>query len=136
MSKAVKAETSERQITVRGLQTKDIFTVARIIRGCTSSARDSLTQAVTLNNEDGEAQTVNVETQDLGFAIFEAAVDQEDEIKGLFADLAGMKPDEFEQTEYDTVLVILEEVAEHNDLPGFFERALALGKKISTNSST
>lgn len=118
---------------VRRLQTGDLFRLARILKSTTAGARAALVSAVSVT--EGET-TVQIDQSQLGFALFEAAVEQEDEIKRLFASLVGMSVPEFEKAPFDAPLTILERVMEQDDLPGFLSRALAFAKKMGGNFST
>lgn len=125
---------------VRHLQTLDVFRVARILKNCTAGARESIAAAFTKDkgeaSEDGDEQTkqVTIDQTQLGFALFEAAVDQEAAIKELFAGLIGRSVKEFEQTPYDAIIDILGMVIEQDDLPGFLDKALGLASKVSIKS--
>lgn len=125
------------ELKVRHLQTLDLFRLARIISKCTASARNSLLNAA-LDLQtgadasiNGKEQSISASVQELGFALFEAAVDQEEQIKQLFAGLVNMKPADFDKSPFDTVLIILERVMEQDDLPGFLSRAMGLVNNAS-----
>lgn len=123
------------ELKVRNLQTKDVFTVARIIQASTSSARDVLAKIVAVG-DGANGETVNVQMQDYALALFESVIDQETEIKKLVADLGGISVKDYETSDFETTLDILEELSERHDLNRFLERAKALQKKISGGSST
>lgn|SRR5574337_295680 len=139
------------ELDVRPLQTIDLFRVAKIIQKATSASRETLINTFGRLREqtpDGAdmtpdqpfavtqaAQTDRSNTmQELGFALFEAAIDQEQAIKELFAGLVGMKVPEFDKTPIDTILVILERLVEQEDLPAFLSRASALAGRMMNPS--
>ena len=143
------------ELEVRHLQSIDLFRLAKIIQKTTSASRESLIAAFRQLTESAPArgdELVDSDeqpyamtpaakmdrsdiVQELGFALFEAAIDQEQAIKELFAGLVNMKVAEFDKTPIDTTLVILEKVAEQNDLPAFLSRASQLASKLMGSST-
>jgi len=119
------------EFEVRHLQVKDIFSVARILRNCTQQAREALVKAAQPQaTEDGQI-TVNVDRSALAMTFFEAAVDQEAELRKLFASLVSVKPEAFDSLPFDAPLDILATVMEQDDLNAFLSKALNLTKSVS-----
>ena len=106
-------------ITVRRLQTRDLFALARIIRDCTAEARQRLLASVASTDGDGD---VTFDRETFVLALFEAAVDQEQAFYGLLADLAGMTPEALASAPLEVPLTILETVAAQEDFPAFLTR--------------
>jgi hypothetical protein len=129
--------------TVRHLETIDFFRVAKIIKACTSATRQTLLDAFSAPKKaptpiSGEVadevatappEPANNLTE-LGFALFEALIDQERDVKEFFAGLVNMKPADFDHTPYDTMLYILERVKEQDDLPAFLARVVGLATRL------
>lgn len=121
---------------VRRLQTKDLFRVAKIIRQCTGPVRAAMGAAMVVTDpETGQQGIALNDPAAIGFALFEAMVDQDAAIKELFADLVGMKPEKFDREPFDALVVILERVMEQDDLPAFLSRVTGLASKISGERS-
>lgn len=122
-------------LAVRNLRTKDVFRVAHILARASKQSRKSLVQAVQIDTEDGP-QTVQIESEDVGWAIFEALLEREDDLKELLADLCGKNAAEFDELPYDAMLTIIERIAEQDDLSGFLSRVMALVNRLSGSLST
>jgi hypothetical protein len=120
---------------VRRLQQRDLIRVAKIVRGCAGPVRASMLDSVTVTDPETGKRGFGFDPVALGFAFFEAMVDQSTEINFLFADLVGMKPEKFEQEPFDAMVAILEQVMEQDDLPAFLSRVTGLTNKMSGGQS-
>ena len=130
-------------IEIRNLEANDVFVVANMLRKVTGKAKDEIVNL--LKSEDGEFKNreemtsteeielgINIAYELLGVCLEYA----ENDLKEWFADLLGVTPKEFEKMPFDTPMIVIEQIANHDRAKSFFSKAFALFKKTSnlTNS--
>lgn len=107
------------QIEIRRLKTKDFFQVAKIL----SKLGNKVMQQ--LNEETNSMQA--------GLLLLTTALENaESDMLEWLADLAGKTPEEFEEMDFDTPLLVIEALAEKEDLNRFFVKVRALIQKYAT----
>lgn len=118
------ANVVEKTYEVRRLQAKDLFTMVKILSAISSEIRDELKHVV---NEKKEA-----DSKVLGLMLVEAGLKHaEGDMQTLLADLVGMKRDEFEKEPFEAPIIVIEKVAEQEDLKVFFQKVRNLTTKFS-----
>lgn len=107
---------------IRPLGTKDLFRMTKILSVISGEIRTSL----------GGASLQETDSQVVGILIIEAAMKHaESQLKEFLADIVGMTVEEFEQEPFDAPIDILYELAEKENLQGFFQKVQKLMSKFS-----
>jgi hypothetical protein len=103
---------------IRPLKTKDFFIAAKILAKIGNKVTRQLSPGI------NESQA--------GLLLLTTALEHaEGDMMEWLADIAGMTPEQFSETEFDTPLLIIEELIEKEDIPRFFGRVRELAKKYS-----
>jgi len=109
------------ELNYRGLNTKDFWSLLKIIKAGGKEA------FAALNNAETNEQRAMV--------IFDVGLDYaEKELTGFLADIAGLTAEEYHEGPFDLSLTILEKTQEKNDLAGFFKRAANFIKKFGAKN--
>ncbi len=107
---------------VRRLNTADLFTMTKIMSKISGDVRGALK----------DLQINKIDPQLFGIIVIEAAMKHaEKEFKELLADVIGKTVEEFEKEPFDAAIVIMEKVAEQENLKDFFTKAQGLMNKFS-----
>ena len=109
------------ELKFRGLNTKDFWSLLKIVKAGGKEALNALNEADT---NEGRAMIII----DIGLDYAEK------ELSGFLADLAGLTLEEYQVGPFDLSLTILEQVQERNDLAGFFNRAANFIKKFGAKN--
>lgn len=105
---------------MRELTVDDVFTVAQIA----VKAGGGL-------NLSGERQP-----GETALTFFSGIMSQADDVKAWLADLQGITPDEFAALPPSALLDAIEELAGREDIADFFARAVRLGQKLTSGSTS
>lgn len=112
---------AQKKIEVRKLNTQDFWSVLDILRKGGKEAFSRLREA-----DDAESDTAR------GMVLFDVGMQYaQKELQQFFADISGMKLEEYQKSELDTTLEIIEQLEEKNNLGDFFQRVAGLAKKFS-----
>ncbi len=112
------------ELQVRALDTRDFFKIMDILRKGGKEAFQKMQNAA---QQDGETSE-NYRTMILLDVGMEHA---QKELKELFASLAGISVEEYEKSDFDTTLTIIEHIEEHNNMASFFKRVTKLVQKYT-----
>lgn len=128
---------------VRDLETRDIFTIAKMLQKITGEKRTEIIGMIKKSDvfskmpdkkqseEELAQQQVEVGIE-VAFFIFDLLIEYaEKDIKNWFADLTEIPPEEFDKTNINTILEVIQELVEREDLADFFTNAWELYKKIN-----
>ncbi len=120
-------------LKVRGLQVEDLFTMAAMISKCFKELMTATQKAgIGLKEFEENVKGIKKEDSDKDFEVFGIKLFEiiynvaKSDIKPFMADLVGVSVEEFTKLSFQAPLVILEQLAEKEDLPGFFQRVLKL----------
>jgi len=109
---------------IRNLQVRDIFTVAKILGKVAKGARS---QIIMLIANKGNA----IAPVDLGLTLIQTlCIDAEEDVKAWLADMAGMKVTDFETSNPDVLIDIIEQLATKEDMRSFLARVSAFVSRI------
>lgn len=116
---------------IKKLNTKHFWAIVSMIR---KGGKDAILKLQNLDTPDAAEGSTDLVR---GMLIFDVAMEHaERDLKGLFADLAGMTVEEYEEAPYDLTLDIIEQLTENEDLPAFFKRAANFVQKFLPNKQT
>lgn len=103
---------------IRALKTKDFFIASKILAKIGNKVTRQLTPGTT------ESQA--------GLLLLTTALEHaEGDMMAWLADIAGMTPEQFSETSFETPLIIIEKLVEKEDIPRFFGRVRELATKYS-----
>ena len=113
------------KVEIRGLKTKDVHVIARMLGKVTKGARQELVSAMTAKKGK------KVMPMELGMTLFQClAVDAEEDLKAWMASLINKEVAEYEEMPATTVIDIIEQVIALEDFGDFFSRASQLSIKL------
>ena len=103
-------------VKVRELKTKDLLKITSILGKSAGETRKELANVGAMSG------------MELGLLIFQVILSKadDDEMKEWLASLIDMEVEEFEETDFDTTLDIVEELQQRDDVDSFFKRAARL----------
>ena len=108
-------------IQLRALNVKDVFTVGKMLGKTTRLMRLQIANITNIKENPME----------IGLALFGSLlVEAEVDVKVWLADLAGLKVEEFEVMPPRTVLDVIEQLSQKEDLKSFFVQASALVSRV------
>lgn len=124
-------------VQARRLMAKDLFTLARIVRACRADVERAIreTRAVTLaplGSLGGDEPLPALATPEtdwvqLGTTVLFGLLEQADGgIRSWLADMAGLKPAQFDELPLGELLALVEQVVGQEDWPGFLGRLSAI----------
>lgn len=124
------------KLEIRDLNTGDVFTVARMLTKVVSENKDSIKKLIKSKSGDEKKELTAEEKEEMGidltFLVLQNCLEfAEKDLKAWFADLIGIKPEEFEETPFDTIPNIINELTEKDDVHSFFTAVLQLYKKMN-----
>lgn len=109
---------------VRRLNTGDLFTMTKILSAISQDIRSELKSLSSLEKEENK--------QLFGLMLVESALKHaEGDTKTLLADLVGKTREEFEKEPFNAPLIIIDKLAEQEDLNDFFQQARSLVSKLT-----
>lgn len=113
--------TEAKTIEIRKLNTQDFFSIITIIR---KGGKEALAKLDNIQQLD---------KMEAGMLIFDVGLEfAQKELSVFLASIANMSVEEYEKSDFDTTLTILEQLEERENLTDFFSRAVKFGKKFST----
>lgn len=113
---------------IKKLNTKHFWSIVSMIR---KGGKDAILKLQQIPQGEGADDLAR------GMIIFDVAMEHaERDLKALFADLADMSLEEYEQAPYDLTLDIIEALSEKENLADFFKRAASFAKKFLPNKQT
>lgn len=137
---------TNKPIKVRPLKTKDVMTVARMLLKVVDEAKDKLSNIIKASNlppEEAEKETESqkkVRKMELGLTLALTVLDTclihaEGDLKAWFADLIGVTPEEFDETDLNTIPEIMNQLKTNEDLKSFFSNVLALFSEMNVSAA-
>ena len=100
------------------------------------AAKAAAGDAPALTEEEIKKQKADADME-RGMILFDIAMEHaETDLQKLFADLADMTLDEYQQADFDLTLEIIEQLADKEDLASFFQRAANFAKKFLPKKQT
>ena len=126
------------ELKVRSLQVQDLFKVAKILGTCFDKLlkasekagiglKEFEEKAKAKNKKEPEAKEPEKDFEVFAMQLFNIVYEAaESDIKPFMASFIGKTAEEFDVLPYETPLIILEKLAEKEDLPGFFLRVMKL----------
>jgi hypothetical protein len=136
--------TDKKELEIRDLNTGDVFTVARMLMKVVSENKDSIKKLIKSKSGDkNKKELTEAEKEEMGidlaFLVLQNCLEfAEQDLKNWFSDLIGKDPEEFDETPFDTIPNIINQLTEKDDVHSFFTAVLQLYKKMnkSRNSLT
>lgn len=117
------------EIKVRALKVADVFTVAKIMG---KVAKGSRSQIIMLISNKGNT----IAPVDLGLTIIQTVcIDAEEDVKAWLSDMAGLKVEEFEDSDPGVLIDIIEQIAAKEDIRAFLARVSGLVNRFMPNDS-
>lgn len=136
---------TDEDIEVRELKTKDAFTLAKILLSLSDEATEEITELVTQKQMEQESSD-NVDKEDIvrnqtqlglqmSITIFQILLDNaENQLVEWFADLTNMSKEEFEETRIDTPMIVIDEISEQQGFVNFLSKVSNLYKKMNESA--
>ena len=137
------------EVTARKLQARDLFTLAKIIHNAKGDIQEVIREqsqqprSVQLHGLGEEPEGVpessgglEIDVNRMGIAVIFSLLGQADQaIKPWLADMAQMKPKEFDELELGQVVSLIEQVVGQEDWAGFLERLSGILSRSMTAST-
>lgn len=132
-------------IKVRPLKTKDVMTVARMLLKVVGEAKEKLSNIIKVSNLPPEEADKETESQkkarkmELGLNLALTVLDTclvhaESDLKVWLADLIGVTPEEFDESELNTIPEIFNQLRANEDIQSFFSNVLAMFKAMNVSA--
>jgi hypothetical protein len=112
-------------IKIRPLKTKDIFPMSRILKkiNLKEALKEAIAGATSAKDRIAKDQNQTRLGVDLVMLAFENLHLAEDEVNAFLADLAGLKPAEFAELEFEAALAILDQLKGQKAFASFLQQA-------------
>jgi hypothetical protein len=106
-------------VSVRPLQARDLFTLARVLH----NGREEVERLFAERRAAGAAEDGAVDQYAVGVSLLFALLGQaESEVRPWLADMAGLKPAQFDQLSLSDTLAVIEGIVGQEDWPAFLAR--------------